>query len=208
MDNDIKNLRTYEEDIKDALDQGGVTTTQIVLAEQKKKQRPQPMQLSPEKERSISNIKRNILGTIILFLFAAVIFYGVTKYVLPLKKGSEPTAQRIAVDFLTVDKTFPLQTKGKNYGDILFEINLELENESRYKTDEIVEIEVLKSVMSGSGDTKKETSQKITSSDFFKLIDSRAQDKLIRSFDSKIFIGGHKKDKIEARSALTKRSDI
>ncbi len=198
MNDDIKNLRTYEEDIKDALDQGGVTTTQIVLAEQKKKQQAKPMPLSPTSNGEGGNKMKMLGGVLILLIMAGGIFYGVTKYVLPMKNKAPVSTRPTTVDFINVDKKVYIETKGKIFGEVLRAVKEELTKNNTYNQEQIVEVNIVKTVSEkdASGVTQ-EVRKKINSSDFFQLVDSRAPDTLIRAFDDKIMIGGYQKEKLQ-----------
>lgn len=198
MDNDIKNLRTYEEDIKDALDQGGVTTTQIVLAEQKKKQQAKPIQLSPiASEGKSKNVK--MIGIILaLIIVAGGIFYGVTTYILPMKNKAPVATRPATVDFITVDKNIYIETKGKIFSEVISKAKEELSRNNTYNKDQIAEVNIIKTVSEkDSVGATIEVRKKITPADFFQLVDSRAPENLIRAFGSKILIGGHQREKLE-----------
>ena len=198
MDNDIKNLRTYEEDIKDALDQGGVTTTQIVLAEQKKKQQAKPIQLSPTASEGKSKNMRMIGIILALIIVAGGIFYGVTTYILPMKNKTPVATRPTTVDFITVDKNVYVETKGKIFSEVLSKVKEELSRNNTYNKDQIAEINIIKTVSEKDAvGASIEVRKKITPADFFQLVDSRAPENLIRAFGNKILIGGHQREKLE-----------
>lgn len=198
MDNDIKNLRTYEEDIKNALDQGGVTTTQIVLAEQKKKQQAKPIQLSPTASEGRGKNVRMIGIILTLIIVAGGIFYGVTAYILPMKNKAPVATRPTIVDFITVDKNVYIETKGKIFSEVISKAKEELGRNNTYNKDQIAEINIIKTVSEkDSVGATIEVRKKITPADFFQLVDSRAPENLIRAFGSKILIGGHQREKLE-----------
>ncbi len=121
-DLDIKNLRTYEEDIKNALDDGNVTTTDIVMAEQKKRQssitaenaRPKDKLFAEAAASKPKSMPMIFAGLALLVIGGGAIYYGMT-FGVPFMNNSDGQNVRVTPteDVLRSDKTISINTTNK-----------------------------------------------------------------------------------------------
>ncbi len=117
---DIRNLRTYEEDIKNALDNGHVTTTDIVLAEQKKRQASITAATANEEQKLFAeaapakpkNLPMIFAGIVLLALGGGGIYYAM-KYGVPFWSASNKPMVNVTLtnETLRSDKTVTITTQ-------------------------------------------------------------------------------------------------
>lgn len=198
---DLKNLRTYEEDIKDALDNGNVTTTDIVLAEQKRRisveKKEQSSKLFAEAAPSRpKHIPLIIGGVIFLLVGGAALYYAFTFGVPFFQKTTTsvtvtPLNQTSPVN---PDSIITISTHNKTLREIMGELRSSIKKNPVTNQDGIVTFNLTKEIEIGGNGVTNNRIIPINTSDLFALLESRAPESLIRSFSDTFIIGLHQKN--------------
>ena len=198
---DLKNLRTYEEDIKNALDNGNITTTDIVLAEQKKRisleKKEQESKLfaeaAPAQPKRIPMI---VGGIALLIVGGGALYYAFTFGVPFFQKDSRPitVTTPIATGSINPDNTLSVSTENKTLREIVGEIREHIKKSSLSNRDGLVIFNITKNIESVSEGVTTNRDEKISTEDLFSIIESRAPESLVRSFDSNFILGAHQRD--------------
>lgn len=198
---DLKNLRTYEEDIKNALDNGNVTTTDIVLAEQKRR-------ISVEKKEQASklfteaaparpkNIPLIIGGVVFLLVGGAALYYAFTFGIPFFQKTMSPVTiiTQTAPNPINPESVITLTTENKTLRDIVGNIREHLKKGSVTNRDGLVTFTITKDIDTVTDGITTTRTEVISTSDLFSILESRAPEALVRSFDQNFIIGAHQKD--------------
>ncbi len=201
---DLKNLRTYEEDIKDALDNGNVTTTDIVLAEQKRR-------ISVEKKEQASklfteaaparpkNIPLIIGGVVFLLVGGGALYYAFT-FGMPdmtfFQRPSSPVTVTTptAPNPINPDSVLTIATENKTLREIVADVREQLKKVSLTNRDSLVTFNITKKIETVTEGVTSSRIETISTADLFSILESRAPEALVRSFDANFILGAHQKD--------------
>lgn len=249
----LKNLRTFEDDIKDVISKENISTTDILVSEQKKRLKkletetkkalkPRPVEKNLTKKSQDENlqkinqyshkesyqtlppinnisptsinqkkidtndippksINKNFLFILISFALIALgigIFYFSFNSIVSFFNSDQKTIEIQAPSFLITDESVTINTVNKTAREIISDIRSEIKKKKISEKNNLIEFLIIKKIKSIQDGKEVFTSSRITNADFFKLIESKANDSLIRSFDPEIAIGAHQtEDKLE-----------
>ncbi len=201
---ELQNLRTYEDDLKNVIQTDNISTTKIVLAEQEKKETLVSKEQIKITSDQFSQPKQFVqkgqlifVLSLILLLSGAYIIYYNFNHIKPYFKNLAERNTGGSDQVLVSNKKIIIESLGKTKGEIIDEIQNISSNEQLGKRDEIVEIIINKSVDTFENNASVRKSVQINAKDIFNLIDSRADESLIRSLKEEATIGVHILDRPE-----------
>lgn len=181
-DIEIPTLRTYKQDIKEAVKNEDITSTRILLEEQRKKVNTD----LTDEAVSIKSPKNKLLifvGLLLIFLAGGIFSY---RYFMPTL-GPEKKFLIERPDFISIEKQTEVATELRNKRDIYNDIEKIIIEPI---TDETIhEIVLTKTRLEVVGDTTKQTKELISTLEFFALLEGRAPDSLLRSLDNNFMFG-------------------
>ncbi len=198
---DLRKLRTYEDDLQDAISNDGMTTAKIVMAEQAKKDRaissPQNTQQTTSSSKTKSINKIIIFFSFVLISVGGFLIYYNFASIKPFVSNIGFNSSIKEESIIVPNNKITIDSIGKTKGEIVRQIQERISARDAGVRNEIIEIEILKNselLVDNVMVTKKVP---INAADFFSLIDASAPDNLIRSFSGRAVIGLHKLDKQE-----------
>jgi len=205
---DIVPLRTFQEDVKNAIGENNLSTSKIMLAEHAKRDRvataqnamlsKMPANSTPQKQGNVKvkkQISRKLLITVIsLILFVAGgagIYYNI-EYIKPYFENAKNSIQVQNINFIDPDQSVYIDTSTKNNTDILREIRSIISSNKVGKEGELLEVVLTKNVILETESGTKDTTDRINAEDFFAITNAIPPEALARSFDGQILLGLHK----------------
>ncbi len=200
----LKRLRTYEEDVKDAIKNEDISTTKIVLAEQAKKERESfgsaGSNTSAAERNTPNQPNKNFLVILVSILLigagSVLVYFNYESLKSFLSTTSRPE-NRHTSNVATSDKKITIDSIGKTKGEIIREIQEIISKRTSAEKGNIVEINITKDVSRDTDRGLVTEKEPISAVDFFSLIDSRAPEVLTRSFQDTVLIGLHLQEKFE-----------
>lgn len=199
---DIRNLRTYQDDLKQSIEDGKISSTKIILAEQKRRQE-QNSKAGPklfDEQEKVPKSKNGlaILISIGLVLLGGIAIFLAVRFGLPAINREAPKNSALSsIVFIKPDQSVQIDTANKTARQIVGELRDEIKNDEIYSRDTIVEFNIIKQITKEVDGEEVSTLARITNADFFKLMSARADESLIRSFTPDIMFGAHKLDTLE-----------
>lgn len=179
---EIPNLRTYKQDVKEVVQNQDITSTRILLDEQRKKAN----EALAEESISIKSAKNKwlvVFGLLLIALAGSIFGY---KYLMkPAVEGPEFILER--PDFISVEEQVEVATELRNKRDIYNDIEKIIIEPIQENT--IREIVLTKTKTNIVGDQPVQQKELIGTSEFFTLLEGRAPDSLVRSLGSEFMLG-------------------
>lgn len=180
----IPELRTYKEDVKQAVQSQNISTARILLQEQKKK----AAQALHEEQTTLKSTKNKFffVGSLILIALAGGI---VGYFIFENQKPPAPVSKIIIKrpEFIEIEAQNEISVNLKNKRDILNEVKqfiiAPIEQE---KMNEILLLSVEEFFLEGK---KVENKTPIDTTTFFELVETRAPGALIRSLGDEFMLG-------------------
>lgn len=212
---ELKNLRTFDEDVKDIIGDKGLSKTQIFLSQQQKTEenKRDRIQTSLNPEKTKAEIEREekqeekrqreaekkaeakksggimwlipFLIVLGLLTFGGFYIWGFFMEQNEIKQSVTP------VELFSPDTQIKIESQNKTAREIIGAIREQIKKENLAQVDDLVELSILKPVLVNNNGNQVTVNTKINSSDFFKLISSQASDQLIRSFGDSFTLGLH-----------------
>jgi hypothetical protein len=186
----IRPLRTYEDDVKNAVTGQNISTTKILLAEQKRRDGQQTI----DDQTSVKNPKNRFLIaiTVILVVGGVGAFgYGLVSGLIS-PPSSAPEVDLGPKSFIDTDSQIQVVVENRNIRDIFDNIAESIE--TALPEEDVQEIYLTKTEIKVVDGENVRNRILINSEDFFNLIESRAPDTLIRALGSKFMFGLHSLD--------------
>lgn len=182
----IQPLRTYEDDIKDAISNQSMSTARIVMAEQQKR----TAELEEEINQDIATPKNQIF--LILTVLLIVISIGVAGYFFfikdtLIKQEFEPTIIIDRPQFITVESQEEIVVQNRSILNVASDITRTLKTPIEPKT--MREILLTNTRTVGSGEEAKEQKVALTTEQFFILLNTRSPETLVRSLGKDFMMG-------------------
>lgn len=180
----LPTLRTYKEDVKEAVRNQNISTARILLQEQKKKAE----QVLHEEETTLKSGKNKVFfisSLILIALTGSVLGY----YYYNNQKPQEPTSKIIIErpNFIEVEKQNEISITFKNKRDVLNEIKQFIISPIEIgKVNELLLVSTEDNFVNGE---RTEEKTPITTTNLFELIESRAPNSLIRSLGEEFMLG-------------------
>lgn len=202
---ELQNLRTYEDDLKTVILSDDISTSKMVLAEQEKKRNLgfQGTQINindsfdesgPRKGMSkLGKRSLIIVISIVMILSGAYAIFYNFNHIKPYFKNLAFRNDNKSPEVLVANKKIIIESLGKTKGEIIGLMHKAAEGLPGSGTGEILEVIIQKNILI----EEVEKIVQIDSVDFFKLIDARAPESLIRSLRTETSIGFHILDKPE-----------
>jgi hypothetical protein len=188
----IRPLRTYEDDVKNAVQTDSISTAKILMAEQQKRQIEQA-DIEENSPKSETNIIK-IIASIILFVLGLGIIGGGLYYYFQKRAAEIPQQVTILTsnNFIDTEDLIKINVTNKVNREVVGEIRNILKNSSSMKEDSIKEIKLIKTVVTTENGKEFSNDVELTTAEFMRVLEAREPDALTRSFDSKFLLGIHK----------------
>jgi len=188
----IRPLRTYEDDVKNAVQKDGITTSRILLAEQQKRQTEQEdfEENSPKSETNIVKIAASI---ILVLLSLGVIGGGAYYYI---QKRASEVPQQVTIltsnNFIDTEDLVKINIINKTNREVVGEIRKIINSSEDMKEDTVKEIKLIKTVVTTENGKEFSSEINLNTEEFMNILEAREPDALTRSLDSKYLLGVHK----------------
>jgi hypothetical protein len=193
----IRPLRTYEDDVKNAVQKDSVSTVKILMAEQQKRQTEQG-DLEQNSPTSKTNIVKILLAVFFLVLGIGAIGGGYYYYTRTQTFKPEQVTILTSNNFIDAESVININQTEKTNRDVVGEIRNIIKVSDDTKQDTLKEIELLKTVVKTENGKEFSNDIELTTEEFFNILEAREPDALTRSLDSKFLLGVHKtKDSVE-----------
>ena len=188
----IRPLRTYEDDVKNAVQKDGITTSRILLAEQQKRQVEQE-DFEENSPKSESNIVK-ISASIILILLGIGVVGGGAYYYIQKKAADVPQQVTILTsnNFLDTEEIVKINVANKTNREVVGEIRKTMSSSGDMKEDTLKEIKLTKTVITTENGKEFSDEVNLNTEEFMNILEAREPDALTRSLDSKFLLGIHK----------------
>lgn len=197
----LKKLRTYEEDVKNVVENENISTSKIMLAEQKKREQGLAQSEAITKRKAGAN--KELLKKSRLFLFSLVFLalgvgavYAAIFYIKPMFDNDQALIVLDKATFIETEQRIGISTKGKNARQIISEIR-EYISQIEDTTGDIVELVLTKEVAIATEEGEVVEIQQLTSENFFLLLENQSEDFLTRALEPEIILGVHIQEKNE-----------
>lgn len=182
---EIPHLRTYKQDIKEVVEGQNMSSTRILLEEQRRKA---GQVLAEESTTLASTHNKWLLALSLILLISAV---GILTFLF-INPPSNNTPSRITIErpnFISIEEQVLIPTEFRNKRDVYTDVEQSL-------TELIVEDEIREILFTKTrteveveGDTTRQVTEILTSAEFFSLLESRASGTFLRSIDSTFMFG-------------------
>lgn len=203
LDNiELKPLRTFQEDVKNVVDMEGISSTSILLAEQKKKLKKLPLQpnistddideKSPEKSFNLQGFLTIVFSIVLVMAGVGVGYYAYLTYLKNIDIENAPTIQR-EVAFIDPDNIVEIDSKNRTLRQVTGDIREIIKKQEAGEGNDLIEIAILKPLVVDN----EVFQEQLNSEDLFTLIESNAPSSLIRSLTDDMTLGVHKLVKME-----------
>lgn len=188
----IRPLRTYEDDVKNAVQKDNISTAKILMAEQQRRQVEQT-QIEESSPTSKTNIPKIILTFVFIILGIAAAGGGYYYYTLNQIKIPEQITVLTSNNFIDVDHIQSINKTGKTNREVVGEIrNIITSSGSEIKEDSIKQIKIVKTVTTIDNGRELSSEVEISTEEFLNILEAREPDALTRSLDKKFLLGVHK----------------
>lgn len=188
----IRPLRTYEDDVKNAVQKDGITTSRILLAEQQKRQIEKD-NFEENSPKSQTNIVK-IFASIILFILSFILVGGGVYYYFQKRASEVPQQVTILTsnNFIDTEELIKINVNNKTNREVVGEIRKIINSSNDMKEETLKEIKLVKTVITTENGKEFSNEVNLTTSEFMRVLEAREPDALTRSLDSKFLIGVHK----------------
>ncbi len=199
IDPDLKNLRTYEDDVTSAVQNNNITTTKIVMAEQVKREQAKQTISGPQAAEKTEKKPLNkkvlvVIVSIVLFISGGAGIYYNLEYLKPYFENRNQPRIHNEVKIIDANSNIFINSQGKTRGEIIRDFQTIVTNSDLSSANEIIEVIITKEVTREVDGNRMLVTERISNLDFFNLIDANVPDSLSRSFNDKVVIGVHKKN--------------
>ncbi len=188
----IRPLRTYEDDVKNAVQKDGITTSRILLAEQQKRQIEQA-DFEENSLKSETNLVKIIASIILIILSFTVVGGGVYYY---FQKRTSEVPQQVTIltsnNFIDTEELVKINVNNKTNREVVGEIRKIINSSNDMKEETLKEIKLVKTVITTENGKEFSNEVNLTTPEFMRVLEAREPDALTRSLDSKFLIGLHK----------------
>ncbi len=194
----IRPLRTYEDDVKNAVQKDNISTAKILMAEQQRRQVEQA-QTEESSPTSKTNISKIILAIVFIVLGLGAVGGGYYYYTLNKFVEPEQITVLTSNNFIDIDNFQNINVTGKTNRELVGEIrNIINNSNSEMKEDSVKQIKISKTVTTINNGREISNEVEISTEEFFNILEAREPDALTRSLDKKFLLGIHKtKDGVE-----------
>lgn len=194
----ISSLRTYENDVKNAIQNNNVSTAKILMAEQQKRQKEQS-----DFEQDSPTSKTNVLkiSVSVVFVVLGIIAVGAGYYF--YSKNSAPKIDPVVVvnakKIIDTESEVGISTDNRTNREVVGEIRKIIKNSnSEIKEGNLKEISFSKTVTTEENGKEFSNIFRLETPELFKVLETREPDALVRSLDKGFLLGIHNnKNKIE-----------
>lgn len=179
----IRPLRTYEDDVKEAMSTQNASVARIVLSEQKKKEK----EIKVEEKNSIKspvNIKK-ILIAILLVAVGGGISYGA--YLWQKSRPVETRQALIRPPIIETDSQIEVVVGDKNKSEALGSMRQTLD--ARFAVENVREIFLTKTVVVTTAEGSENKKAALNTEDFFGFIGAIPPSRLTRSLNKEFLLG-------------------
>jgi len=202
----VRPLRTYKDDVANLVKDNKLSTSKIVLAEQKRRQRnpEEYAQNNPDEKGGKKKVFKFIAAIILFTLGGGVIWSIFTFGLIPESIKKVTTDFQQENEILRVEDIVEISTKNRTDQEMKKLLVNEISKIQSDTLDQVIELRILKEQISEEGQTSEID---INSQEFFGILNSNANDKLIRSLKSDFLYGVYKEVE-PAPFIILKTSDI
>ncbi len=176
-EDDIRNIRTYQEDITDAIKNDNVSMIKVALAEKKRQDSNNSYNINSGDTNDVK--KYTLIGGMIAVTVLVILFL----LYMSLSKSTVDTAQisNQNQQLIYTESSISLSVDKRDSDDI--ERLIKRERDVKLKLGEMKEIVLTVSTSTGT--------RKITTEDFFRISNSRASESLIRALEPNFMLGSY-----------------
>jgi hypothetical protein len=188
----IRPLRTYEDDVKNAVQKDSISTAKILMAEQQKRQ-IEKNDFEENSPKSETNVVK-IVASIILVLLGIGIIGGGAYYYFQKKAFEIPQQVTILTsnNFLDTENLEKISVDNKTNREVVGEIRKIINNSSDMKEGTLKEIKLVKTVVTTENGKEFSKEVELSTDEFWVILEAREPDALARSLDQKFLLGVHK----------------
>jgi len=194
----ISSLRTYEDDVKNAVQRNNVSTAKILMAEQQKRQKEQDNfeQNSPS---SKTNVVKITVSVVFVILGIAAVGGGYYFYLRSVPQKTQPLTVLNSSKIIDTESETQIDAAGKTNREVVGEIRKIIKNgSSEIKENDLKEIKLLRTVITEENGKEFSNILSLETQELFTLLETREPDALVRSLDKEFLLGAHNnKNKIE-----------
>jgi len=187
----IRPLRTYEDDVKNAVRRDSISTAKILMAEQRKKEKEEQIyeDTSPKSKTNITKITLSVFLVILGIGLAGGSYFYFFQNTNNDDQNVSPINEK---SLIAIDETFKINTFQKTNREIIGVIRKEIAESQKMKQNNIKEILISKNITVTENEKEIKKEEKINTSEFFTILEAGEPDGLVRSFDDNFIIGIHK----------------
>lgn len=189
----IRPLRTYEDDVKNAVKTDSISTAKILMAEQQKRQ-VEKENFEESSPKSQTNIVK-IAASVILVLLSIGIVGGGTYYYFQKKASEIPQQVTILTsnNFIDTEEVIKVNKINRTNREVVGEIRKIISSSANSMSeDTIKEIKLIKTVVTTENGKEFSNDIELTTEEFMKILEAREPDALTRALDPKFLLGVHK----------------
>jgi hypothetical protein len=187
----IRPLRTYEDDVKNAVQKDNVSTAKILMAEQQKRQVEQT-DLEQTSPTSKTNIFKIVVTVIFVILGISAVGGGYYYYTKINTNKPEQITVLTSNDFIDLESVININKINRTNREVVGEVRNIIKTSGSMKEDTLKEIELLKTVVVTENGKEFSEDVELTTEEFFNILEAREPDALTRSLDQKFLLGIHK----------------
>ncbi len=192
QDPDLNPLRTYQYDVKEAIEGKNITLSQMMMSE-KQKQRDNFQKKSDvfEKQKPPVNFERIFIYgiSIILFIISGAIVYITQDYVRSniIASPNDPNSWAYS-NIIDSEKNIKIETAGESANSITQKIQNVIDK-NELSNREILEIILSKNIIVNDNGKDKEIKSRLTTRDFFNILGKSSDHPLVRSLGDNFVLG-------------------
>jgi hypothetical protein len=188
----IRPLRTYEDDVKNAVQKDSISTAKILMAEQQKRQAEQ-QNFEENSPKSKNNIVKIVASIILILLGILVVGGGIYYYF--QKKASEVPQELIILtsnEFIDTEELIKISIDNKTNREIVGSIRKTINDSIDMREGTFKEIKLVKTVITEEKGREFSNEIELSTNEFLRILEAREPSALTRSFDQKFLLGVHK----------------
>ena len=189
----IRPLRTYEDDVKNAVKTDSISTAKILMAEQQKRQ-TEKENFEESSPKSQTNIVK-IAASVILILLSVAIIGGGTYYYFQKKVSEIPQQVTILTsnNFIDTEEVAKVNKINKTNREVVGEIRKIINSSANSMSeDTLKEVKLIKTVITTENGKEFSNDIELSTEEFMNILEAREPDALTRALDSKFLLGVHK----------------
>jgi hypothetical protein len=218
-DPDLPRLRTFQDDVKNAVDTNNISTSKMFLAEQAKRDRvakkqqknmgefrgpinvqdnilqpnaakiPNQIQERPKKKIKVN--KKVLVSLISLTLFVAGGFgiYYNMEYLKPYFDNARVRVQTEPIYFIDPENKLFIETDNLTKGEIIRDYQNIISNNNTSEIEDVTEIVMTENTVFESEGETRNATQRISVEKFLSTLDANPPENLVRSFEGSVLLG-------------------